>query len=50
MLAAHINTFGPGECNLTGDKIMNKNSVIGLAFKLMAKYLFKLLKITFEIL
>jgi hypothetical protein len=41
-LTTHINTLGPAEWILTGDRIMNKNSMIGLAFKLMAKYLLKL--------
>jgi hypothetical protein len=41
-LAAHINTLGPAEWNLTGDKIMSRNSMIGLAFKTMAKYFIKL--------
>jgi hypothetical protein len=41
-LAAHINTLRPAEWNLTGDKIMSRNSMIGLAFKTMAKYLIKL--------
>jgi hypothetical protein len=41
-LADHINTLGPAEWNLTGDKIMSKNSMIGLTFKTMAKYIIKL--------
>jgi hypothetical protein len=34
--------LGPAEWSLTGDKIMNKNSMIGLALKSTAKYLLKL--------
>jgi hypothetical protein len=41
-LATHINMLGPAEWSLTGGKIMNKNSMIGLDFKSMAKYLLKL--------
>ncbi len=41
-LATHINRLGPAEWSLTGDKIMNKKLMLGLAFKSMAKYLVKL--------
>jgi hypothetical protein len=41
-LATHINMLSPAEWSLTRDKIMNKNSMLGLAFKSMAKYLLKL--------
>ncbi len=41
-LATHINMLGPAEWSLTGDKIMNKISMIGLVCKSMAKYLLKL--------
>jgi hypothetical protein len=41
-LATHVNMLGPGEWNLTGDRIMQKNRMLGLAFKSMAKYLLKL--------
>jgi hypothetical protein len=45
-LTTHINMLGPAEWILTGDRIMKKNSMIGLAFKSMAKYLLKLVEST----
>jgi hypothetical protein len=41
-LSTHINSLGPTEWNITGDKIMMKNCMLGLAFKSMALYLVKL--------
>jgi hypothetical protein len=41
-LSTHINTLGPAEWNITGDKIMMKNRMLSLAFKLVAFYLAKL--------
>jgi hypothetical protein len=38
-LSTHINSLGPTERNITGDKIMMKNQMLGLAFKSMALYL-----------
>ncbi len=41
-LSTHINSLGPTEWNITGDKIMMKNRMLGLALKSMALYLAKL--------
>jgi hypothetical protein len=38
-LSTHMNSLGPTEWNTTGDKIMMKNRMLGLAFKSMALYL-----------
>ncbi len=41
-LATHINSLGPTEWEKTGNKIIRKNHLVGMAFKSMATYLTKL--------
>jgi hypothetical protein len=41
-LSTHINSLGPTEWNITGNKLMGKNHMVGLAFKSIATYLTKL--------
>jgi hypothetical protein len=41
-LATHINTVGPTEWENTGEKLINKNHMLGLAFTSIAAYLAKL--------
>jgi hypothetical protein len=41
-LTSHINSLGPTEWENTGNKIITKTHMVGMAFKLMAEYLTKL--------
>ncbi len=41
-LATHVNCLGPTEWVTTRNKIMNKNRMVGMAFKSIADYLAKL--------
>jgi hypothetical protein len=41
-LATHVNCLGSTEWVTTGNKIMNKNRMVGMAFKSIADYLAKL--------
>ncbi len=41
-LSTHINSLGPTEWENTGNKIITKNRMVGMAFKSMAEYLTKL--------